>query len=413
MGAQRRYGKSLAIGAGLAAVGAAGFGVWTVSASGPAEAETGSFVRHGEAGFVFTQLAYALGPDAGESSACPNGLSQNVTEIFGATPQGQRRPGEGDGEYSKRLDAGGQRISVDADGQNYCMHPELAPEDPHFRTLDSLSVRADGIDLDGKASSTGASSAQRRLADFTGLDGKTGVDNQFYRAVGCSRSFRSDGLSNSFGTEMYTGSWGILLRLRDVDDLENDDHVEVGIYANADPMQLSPTRAALEYATYAMTQDEHFRATTTGRIRNGMLTTKPFDMHFYSAVNSMVVDRPIRSARIKATLSKDGVLKGYLAGYVPTQKLYDYQFGFRDAKVASGEPAPMGLRLGSANGAARVLGYTCQGMYQALQRLADAYPDPRTGKFTAISTQYTFEARPAFVVDVETKSTNEKLVHND
>lgn len=412
MGAQRRYGKGLAISAGLAAVGAAAFGSWMLSASAPSEAETGSFVRHGEAGFVFTKLAYALGPDAGESSACPEGLSQNVTEIFGASAEGQRRPGEGDGEYSKRLDVGGQRISVNADGQNYCVHPELAPKDTHFRTLDSLSVRADGLDLDGTAS-TGASAAKRRLADFTGLDGKRGVDNQFYRAVGCSRSFRSDGLSNSFGTEMYTGSWGILLRLRGVDDLENDDHVEVGIYANADPMQLSPTRKALEYATYAMEQTERFRASTTGRIHHGMLTTDPFDMRFYTVVNSMVVDRPIRDARVSATLSKDGVLKGYLAGFVPIEKLYDYQFGFRDAKTASGKPAPMGLRLGSANGAARVLGYTCQGMYQALQRFADAYPDPRTGKFTAISTQYTFEARPAFVVDVETKSANEKLVRND
>ena len=412
VGAQLKHAKGLAVGTGLVAAGAAVFAAWTMSSSGPVTAETGSFLRHGEAGFVFTSFAYALGPDVGESAACPDGLSQNVTEIFGQSPEGRRRPGEGDGEYSKRLDIGGQRISAAPDGSNYCVHPELAPNDPHFRAMESLSVRADGMNLDGN-DSQGNADAKRRLADFTGLNGTKGVDNQFYRVVGCSRSFRSDGLSNSFGTEMYTGSWGILLRLKDVDDLKNDDHVEVGIYANADPMQLSPTRAALEYATYAMDQDPRFRAVTTGRIRNGVLTTDPVDMRFHSIVNSMVMERPLRDARVKATLSKDGILKGYLSGFAPVNDLYDYQFGFRRAKMASGKPAPSGLKLGSSNGAARVLGYTCQGMYQALHRLADAYPDPRTGNFTAISTQYTFEARPAFVVDVETKSTNEKLVHND
>lgn len=117
MGAGLRYREGLVIGAGLATAGVIGIGAWTLWSSGPATAETGSFLRHGEAGFVFTSLAYALGPDAGESNACPNGLSQNVTEIFGQSPEG-RRPGEGDGEYSKRLDAGGQRISVASDGRS-------------------------------------------------------------------------------------------------------------------------------------------------------------------------------------------------------------------------------------------------------------------------------------------------------
>ena len=127
----------------------------------------------------------------------------------------------------------------------------------------------------------------------------------------------------------------------------------------------------------------------------------------------MHMERPLSDARIQAALSSDGVLKGYLAGYTPIVEMYDYQFGFRDGKDASGKPSPLGRRLGSANGAARVLGHTCQGIYQSLNRLADGHPDPKTGKFTSISTQYRFEARPAFVVDVETKSANEKLARND
>jgi hypothetical protein len=400
--------KMLGIAAVVCGVALLGGGLFALSSADPATAETGSFLRDGKAGFVVTHFAYALGEDPRPTNACPNGMSKNVAEIFAETPEGQRRPGEGDGEYGKRIEAGGQRLSASPDGKNYCMHPELAPPDPHFRTLDSLSIKADGIDLDG-ADSRG--SPQR--ADFTGIKGNKGVDNQFFRAVGCSRSFLPDGQSNGFEIEMYTGSWGVLIALEGVDDLVNDDHVEVGIYANADPIMLSPTRAALEYATYAMEQDPRFRATTTGRIRKGVLTTEPVDIRIRNVVNGMMLERPLHAARFQATLSREGVLKGYLAGYTPVDEMYDLQFGYRNGKNPDGTPAPSGRVLGSANGAARVLGHTCQGTWQALHRLADGERDPRTGKFRAISTQYRFEARPAFLVDVETRSANEKLVRND
>lgn len=374
-------------------------------------AQGGSFLRDGEVGFVVTQFAYALGPDSDES-ACPAGMSKDVSQIFGTSPEGQRRPGEGDEEYSKRLENGGKAISAAPDGRNYCMHPEIAPPDPNARILTSAQARADGINLDGKVSRSQAD-VQSGLLDFVGRDGTQGVDNQFWRAVGCNRSYQSAGPSNVFGTEMYTGAWGILIRIGDVDDLKNDDHVEVGIYANADPMQLSPNRAALEYATYAMDQDEDFRATTTGRIENGVLTTEPVDVRFHSVVNAMYLRRPLRDARIQATLSPQGELKGYLAGYAPVTDLYDYQFGYRNARNGDGTPSAMQRRLGSSNGAARVLGHTCQGIWQSLHRLADGHPDSKTGNFTSISTQYSFTARPAFVVDVDTRSKNDTLVRND
>lgn len=411
MGVGSRLRKGLIYG-GVVAVLLAGALAFVLSPSDRATAQGGSFVRDGEAGFIVTHFAYALGPDAEETGACPNGMSKNVAEIFAETPEGQRRPGEGDEEYSKRLEAGGQSISVTEDDKNFCMHPELAPHDPHTRILTSAAVPAEGINLDGKVSRSRADAQSGRL-DFAGVDGIKGVDNQFWRAVGCTRSFQSDGQSNGFEIGMYTGSWGILITLSDLDDFKNDDHVEVGIYANADPIQLSPTREALEYATYAMDRDKAFRATTTGKLENGVLTTEPVDVRFHNEVNSMYLERPLRDARIQARLSADGVLKGYLAGYAPVGEMYDLQFGYRNGKDASGEPSPIGRRLQSANGAARVLGHTCQGIWQSLHRLADGHPDPKTGKFTSISTQYRFEARPAFVVDVDTKSVNEKLTRNE
>ena len=210
--------------------------------------------------------------------------------------------------------------------------------------------------------------------------------------------------------EMLTGSWGILIAFSGVDDLRTDDNVRVGIYANADPIALSPGRAPLPYATYAMDQDPRFRAETRGRIKDGVLTTDPVDVNFHWVVNSMHLERPLQHARLQVTLSPDGVLSGYLAGYTPVQAMYDMQYGYRNGKNGAGELSPLPLRLHTGNGAAHVLGHTCQGAYYALQQYADGDLDPKSGQYTSISTQYRIAAIPAFVVDVATQSSNAKLV---
>jgi hypothetical protein len=43
-------------------------------------------------------------------------------------------------------------------------------------------------------------------------------------------------------------------------------------------------------------------------------------------------------------------------------------------------------------------------MYHTLRKLADAYPDPKTGQNMNISTAYRIEAVPAFTVPVESTS---------
>lgn len=368
------------------------------------------FVQNGSAGFVVSDMRYALAQDAEKTGACPKGMSLNAVEIFALTPAGKRRKAESDEQYGKRLDAGAMQLSTAPNGQNLCFNPEAGKPDQYYRTVDATGIPVDGIDLDGLDSRLQAPSAGVcPHQDFVGTDGTHGVDNQFYRVVGCNRSFQSTGLSNGFSIEMLTGSWGIVLTLRGIDDLRNDDDVEVGLYANADPIQLSPAREPLAYATYAMEQDPRFRATTRGRIKDGVLTTEPVDVRFRSVINSMRLERPLLDARLRVSLSEEGVLEGYLAGYTPVEEMYDFQSGFRNGKDGKGELAPLKLRVGSANGAARVLGYTCPGVYYSLHKYADGHPDPQTGQCTSISTQYRIKAIPAFVVDVATDSVSTSL----
>lgn len=365
--------------------------------------------RNGEAGFVVTEFAYAVA-DAKDTGACPRGMTagvQGLIETFAKTPAGQMKADENPQAYERRLR---RAVNTAPGGENLCMHPELGGPDPGWRMV-SGDVKIDGIDLDGQDSIAGKRSAAGTCShqDFTSTDGTRGVDNQFYRVIGCTTGFQSNAQGNGFQTEMYTGSWGILMTLRGVEDLENDPDVEVGFYANADPIQLSANRAALPYATYAAEQDPRYRAVTRGRIVDGILTIDPVDMRFHNVVNAMKDDRELRAARIRFKFTPDGGLEGFLAGYTPVEKMYDLQFGARNSRNAKGELAPLPQRLNTSMGRAAALGNSCTGSYAALYEAADGDRDPKTGRCTSISTQYKVRLTPAFVIDARTQSVNSSL----
>jgi len=410
-----------------------------------ATAEQASFVQNGKAGFVVSEMQYALGQDATENGACPEGMTEGI-QRDGATgyaaygpsagagqrpsavpapavpsaapapsaPQpaaapsaAQRPPGASNDEAERRFISS----MMDPSRPNPCASPESFKPDPKFRTVKVDNVKAFGIDIDGRDSRQKGKPMPGTCAhsDLLGMNGERGIDNQFYRAVGCSKAYQSTGPGNAWTIEMHTGAWGVLITLAGVDDIRNDDNVQVVFAANADPIELSPNREPLTNATYAMQQDPRFRATARGRIKNGVLTTDPVDVRIHKITNSIYLERLLKEARAQMTLSKDGVLEGYLAGYTPVEDLYNFEFGFRNGKNGKGQPADRRLIMGSAMGRSATLTYTCNGIYYALHELADGNPDPSTGKCTSISTQYRIKAIPAFVVDTKTESVNEDL----
>jgi hypothetical protein len=373
--------------------------------------------QNGQAGFIVSHIAFALSKDAGETGACPDGMTKgygnssgfnDIGDVFVSKPDLQRQEGEVEDKYVRRVFT---QAMGDPNVKNLCLNPELGKPDPKFRTVTGKNVAADGIDLDGQDSRANGKPAPGTCAhdDFRGMNGERGVDNQFFRVVGCSKSYQSTGQSNTYEIGMYVGEWGILLTLKGVDDLQNAKNVEVGFYASADPIQLSPTREALPNATYAMDQDPRFRATAHGRIVNGVLTTDPVDVRFRYVVNSIHLERPLRDARLRMTFTPDGGLEGILAGYTSVEDLYDFQYGFRNGKDAKGDLSPLQLRTISSIGQAAVLEHTCNGAYYALKQLADGHRDPKTGQCTSISTQYRIKVIPAFVVDTVTHSVNDAL----
>jgi hypothetical protein len=304
-----------------------------------------------------------------------------------------------------------------SNGENLCLKPELGAADPSYHTMDATNVIAFGIDLDGQNSKRNGQPAPQTCAhdDFAGANGLKGIDNQMLRVLGCDGAGEQYAATNESGDlprgengvseTMLQGGWGILISLRGVDNLQNDDSVEVGIYASADPIQLSSTKEPILNVTYAADQDPRFRAETHGHIANGILTTDPVNVRFHWLVAGMHLERPLDHARIQGKFNADGALEGYLSGYTPVEAMYDINYGFRNAKNDAGEPIPPVRLSYLAVLGNTVMGRTCHGAYAALNRLADGDRDSKTGRCSSISTQYWIRAIPAFVIDSQISST--------
>ena len=95
--------------------------------------------------------------------------------------------------------------------------------------------------------------------------------------------------------------------------------------------------------------------------------------------------RDIRGARIRAEIKDDGTIDGAVMGYYTLESFWDH--------VAD-----------MTQGGANANGISCPGLWRALNRLADGYPDPVTKKFTAISTAMTFTGVRGFVAHPEQRT---------
>lgn len=227
---------------------------------------------------------------------------------------------------------------------------------------------AAGMDLDGVAGKE----------DFRGPDGASGVDNQLWRATGCVKPFRESSNADLARKTFMSARAPTIVELRGVDDLRNDPEVEVIVQAAADPLTKDARGGALAGATFEADPDPRLRAVTTGRIVDGVLEAGPVDLVLNYKEQIIDAPRHIRGAHIRATLRGSSGIEGSLFGYYTLASYYD------------------SIEQMTQNGA-NLTGVSCPGVYQAIHRLADGYRDPRTGRFTAISSAYNFVGVRAFV----------------
>jgi len=345
-----------------------------------------------QTGFIVSSIAFGMGPDADNPGVCPDGMSKGVIEAYKAAGGKDADPRANEQPLASEIRIY-QTAAMAPNGENLCANPRAAP-DPFFRTVNAKHLPVEGIDLDGQRSHREG----KAMPGTCSHDDFDGVDNQMYRVLGCIHGYQSTGVANKFETEMLTGAWAILVSLEGVHDLQNDPDVAVGLYASADPIQLSPTRQPLWHATYSADPDPRFRATTRGRIINGVLTTDPVDVRFRWSAEGWRLVRPLLGARLQLKLASDGTADGFLAGYTPIDEWFANNYNYSSAATFDGSPIRPGHQIFSSVGTARLQGFTCNGLYQAMMQLADGNRDAQSGKCTSISTQYRIHLVPAFVV---------------
>lgn len=261
-----------------------------------------------------------------------------------------------------------------------CEHPE-ANEDPDFKTLDAAGT-LDGIDLDGVVSTKGSPRAgECAHDDFTGLAGEPGFDLQVWRALGCVRGFQQGEITDTVVDQaVRDGSMTILIELQSVDDEQQDDSVQVQVFASTDPPPIGADGKVLPFGTLSAHENPRYRSQLgAGRIVGGVLTAGPMDVRVRLNIQIVAGDLTFHDAWIRLELQPGGRARGQVFGFQPVEELYDVY----------------GRQAGQAGAAA--IGYTCSGLYAALTSQADGDYDAASGKCTSLSVGYHFGAVPAFI----------------
>ena len=249
-----------------------------------------------------------------------------------------------------------------------CEHPTSVP-DPGMRIAQGKI--ADGFNLDGTSDghATAMSCAHEK---FTDPSGAPGIDNQLFRAQGCIGSFYSFGAAS---TNYMRNGFSLLLQVTGVTDPRNDPDVEVGFYLGVDKMMKDASGSdILPDATFQIADDPKFQTIVHGKIVDGVLSTEPADIPFLFRYHTPPDTVLYKNARLRLELLPDGNAKGTFGAYVDWRDIF----------------IPM-TRTEALNQ------MSCDAYYYALKKLADGYPDPKTGQCTAISAAYDIEAVRAFL----------------
>lgn len=331
-------------------------------------------------GYVVSDIFFALN-EGDPATDCPDGIAITPREYYvDSLP---------DGAEKRRLLADKVKATAEINFLAYkmfdaeCKDPTISQD----RGLNLFSAaKAYGLNLDGGTSNDRPAPNSCAHANFTSPAGEPGIDNQVQRVLGCITGFRRSGhllavgdVEDNFRTYYQSGQHTVLIELTDLDDLKNDPDVTVGIYSSTDPAPFDARARPLTSASLQVHDNPRYHNIAKGRIRDGVLTTDPIDMHLKLDYGNVKSEYDLRQARVNLEVRADGTLHGLLGGYYDVENFYDGQI--RQTGVA----APIDH------------GFSCTSVYRALQRLADGVPDAE-GKCTAISTALRIDAVHAHVI---------------
>jgi hypothetical protein len=330
--------------------------------------------------YVISWFSLATNSTAGD---CSKGVNPPVEEQYlrnlgplGYTPEQiaefRKKQTEGDEEELNNI----MRMRGRMNGQpvNPFANPEFV-HDPNLNTVDAK--HAYGFDLDGDGTND--------PDGFTEVNtGEPGIDNQLYRALGCSDAFRG---SLSGRPTYWDWGWG---QLRDSqpawimtvtgDDLSKDGEVTVTFDRALEYIRSNADGSPKFHATYRIDPDQRSHNEFRGQIKGGVLSLPQPGEQLRLLQNPLVTPEwRMKHVMMRLDLRQNGTVGGMVGGYQPWGDMY----------FALAQMAP---------GAESCITGDVVGLYYSMKKHADGDRDPKTGQHMSISATYYIEAVPAFAV---------------
>ncbi len=233
---------------------------------------------------------------------------------------------------------------------------------------------AEGINLDGN-----------KKTGFASPAGEKGIDNIFYKTLGCWKTYRGpERLSSGalqFNDGMRNGSWTMVIVVTGKgNDPMNDRNVKVGFYMSADKMVKGGDGNIARDYTFVVQPHAKYEGLFEARTKKGVIITKKPSEYIMLRDPGYTRDLELLQAQLKLEMKEDGSLRGYVGGYRPWRPVYD---GWVEARGPVIE-ALTWVELPA--------------VYYALKRNADYSPEGANGERTHISFALRVEALPAFVM---------------
>lgn len=249
-------------------------------------------------------------------------------------------------------------------------NPTSVP-DPKMNTV--TGKYAPGFDLDGNKDSPNAFEDP-----FTG---QKGIDNQYFRATGCIPTHRAKPPHRNSQWEYHWGAQRAGMRAWLItvegENLNADGDVTVKIYKALNPIRFDAKDEVMRNMTFQMDPDPRSQNTFQGKIKGKVLEIETGNLKMIG--NPYVIPVwDVKDFKMRLTMKDDGTLDGYFGGYQNWLMLYyTYAQGAFPYESQVGTPQV--------------------GLYYNFKKLADAYPDPKTGQNMSISIAFRVEAVPAIV----------------
>ena len=333
-------------------------------AQGSSEAGTATAASGKTIGLVLANIDWLLYKTKDGKEECPAGFLHNNRENWEAQFPTQAA-------RQKHLDRCGDFQNRGPNCENVWFSPQAIKDPLPFRGV--TGKISYGVHLGGGADTTCPHE------EFTSPEGETGIDNQYYRFLGCGVYQRDNFPEKTMRVWVRQNSiLRLLLEIDGVDSKRGDSAVEVTLSRGKDALIVDAAGKAVPWQSQRI--DENAPPESVyhlhGRMVSGMITTEPADIMWVEWMAEARLLIRGMTLRIRLTPTGAEVLR---VGYVDVEQLWQSY-----------------SRYASTTGT--VFGASAPSAYAALHRLADGYKDPTTGACTALSSAREYEFVRAHVI---------------